>query len=151
MIPPSNDDVPNIPVGVYLYSDKAKLGQFGSLKSYPVIGRLSFIPSEIRNGQGPGGARVLAWLPVACNSNLLSRGVAKLFVYQVNHSAGRRGVSESPEFKRAVYHYSMESVLKSLQPFIKCGMVIRCWDNVLRRFFPFVCNLVADYEEQFVI
>jgi hypothetical protein len=94
---------------------------------------------------------VLAWLPVARNSNLLSRRAAELFVYQVNHSAGRRGVSESPEFKRAVYHCSMESVLESLQPFVECGMVVRCWDNVLRRLFPFICNLVADYEEQSVI
>ena len=67
----SQDGVANIPIGLYLYSDKAKLGQFGSLKSYPVIGRLSCLPSEIRNGQGPGGARVLAWLPVVCVAKLI--------------------------------------------------------------------------------
>jgi hypothetical protein len=44
----------------------------------------------------------------------------------------------------------MQKVLKPLQYIAEHGMVVRCWDGVRRRFFPFIHDLVGDYEEQYV-
>ena len=47
-----------------LYADKSKLSSFGTVKGYPVIIRCANLPSNIRNGTGIGGGRVVGWLPV---------------------------------------------------------------------------------------
>jgi hypothetical protein len=52
------------PFGIILYADKTKLSSFGTQMGYPVIARCANLPSDIRNGQGVGGGRVVGWLPI---------------------------------------------------------------------------------------
>jgi Plavaka transposase len=49
-----------------LYADKTKLSSFGTAKAYPVVARCANLPTEIRNGNGIGGGRVVGWLPIVC-------------------------------------------------------------------------------------
>jgi hypothetical protein len=52
------------PIAILLYSDKTELSSFGGQKGYPVYARIANLPSDIRNGTGIGGGRVVGWLPV---------------------------------------------------------------------------------------
>lgn len=52
------------PFGLILYADKTKLSTFGTATGYPVIARCANLPAYIRNGNGPGGGRLISWLPV---------------------------------------------------------------------------------------
>ncbi len=52
------------PLGLVLYADKTKLSSFGTEKGYPIIARVANLPTYIRNGEGPGGGRVVGWLPI---------------------------------------------------------------------------------------
>ena len=49
-----------------LYADKTQLSSFRTEKGYPVMARIANLPVKIRNGEGPGGGRVVGWLPVVC-------------------------------------------------------------------------------------
>jgi hypothetical protein len=49
-----------------LYADKTQLSSFGTEKGYPVMARIANLPVGIRNGEGPGGSRIVGWLPVVC-------------------------------------------------------------------------------------
>ncbi|KAI9445742.1 hypothetical protein BJY52DRAFT_1194069 [Lactarius psammicola] len=51
------------PLCFILYADKAKLSSFGTEMAYPVVARCANLPTEIRNGHGVGGGRVVGWLP----------------------------------------------------------------------------------------
>ena len=60
-----------LPKGAYplcwiLYSDKSKLSSFGTVTGYPVIVRCANLPTDIRNGTGIGGGRVVSLLPTVC-------------------------------------------------------------------------------------
>ena len=52
------------PLGFILYADQTKLSSFGSQKGYPIVARCANLPSEIRNGKGLGGGRVVGLLPI---------------------------------------------------------------------------------------
>lgn len=52
------------PFGIILYADQTKLSSFGSQKGYPIMARFANLPSEIRNGKGLGGGRVVGLLPI---------------------------------------------------------------------------------------
>lgn len=61
----------NLPEGAkpfcfVLYADKTKLSSFGTEKGYPVMVRCANLPSNLRNGSGLGGGRVVGWLPIVC-------------------------------------------------------------------------------------
>jgi len=55
------------PFGIILYANKTKLSSFGTQMGYPVIARCANLPSNIRNGEGVGGGRVVGWLPIVCD------------------------------------------------------------------------------------
>ena len=52
------------PLGIILYADKSKLSSFGTQMGYPIIARCANLPTDIRNGTGLGGGRVVGWLPI---------------------------------------------------------------------------------------
>jgi len=52
------------PLTFCIYADKTKLSSFGTQKGYPVIARCTNLPVNLRNGTGPGGGRVVGWLPI---------------------------------------------------------------------------------------
>lgn len=54
------------PLVLSIYADKTKLSSFGTKKGYPVIARCANLLTKIRNGNGPGGGRVVGWLPIVC-------------------------------------------------------------------------------------
>jgi Plavaka transposase len=68
---------------------------------------------------------------------------------QVGGVPGGRGSVDTPGFKHAVYHCSMRKILSPLQYIAEHGMVVRCWDGIYRRFFPFIQDLISDYKEQY--
>lgn len=51
-------------LALILYSDKSRLSSFRKERAYPVIACLGNLPVEIRNSDGPGGGKIVAWLPV---------------------------------------------------------------------------------------
>lgn len=42
----------------------------GTRKGYPVYVRCANLPSDIRNGEGVGGGRLVGWLPIVRTSRL---------------------------------------------------------------------------------
>jgi hypothetical protein len=52
------------PLCLIIYADKSKLSSFGTEKGYPVIATIGNLPSDIRNGHGIGGGRVVGWHPI---------------------------------------------------------------------------------------
>ena len=53
-------------MGIILFADKSKISSFGTQKGYPVIARIANLDTEIRNGKGFGGGRIVGFLPVVC-------------------------------------------------------------------------------------
>lgn len=51
-------------------------------------------------------------------------------------------------FKNAVWHTSFLTLLACLAPLSKLGSPVKCWDDVVRTFYPIILILSADYEEQ---
>ncbi|KAJ2911662.1 hypothetical protein MD484_g8754, partial [Candolleomyces efflorescens] len=93
------------PIGILLYSDKTELSTFGGQKGYPVYAQIANLPSEIRNGTGLGGGRVVGWLPV---------------IKDTQEDAGKPAFVD---FKRVVWHKSFEVFLATLKKHSKDG----CW------------------------
>lgn len=54
-----------------MYADKTRLSSFGTEKGYPVLARCANLPISIRNGEGPGGGRLVGWLPIVSAQILL--------------------------------------------------------------------------------
>ena len=54
------------PFGIILFADKSRLSTFGTQKGYPVIARIANLDSNLRSGIGPGGGRVVGFLPIVC-------------------------------------------------------------------------------------
>ncbi|KAG2034064.1 hypothetical protein BDR03DRAFT_870910, partial [Suillus americanus] len=121
------------PLAFVLYADKAKLSSFGCAKGYPIVARCANLPAAVRNGEGLGGGRVVGWLPIVKEDKKHSKKPA--FV----------------NFKNAVWHTSFLTLLACLAPLSKLGSPIRCWDDVVRTFYPIILILSADYEEQVVM
>ncbi|KAG1808131.1 hypothetical protein EV424DRAFT_1574699 [Suillus variegatus] len=121
------------PLAFILYADKAKLSSFGRAKGYPVVARCANLPIGIRNGEGLGGGRVVGWLPI------------------VKEDKQHSGKPAFVNFKNAVWHASFLKILDCLAPLSRLGSAIKCWDDVIRVFYPIVLILSADYEEQAVM
>lgn len=135
-----------------LYADKTMLSTFGAEKGYPVYAKLANLPSEMRNGTGLGGGRVVGWLPVvslgaAAAASAQSLGIDGL---QVKDDAKYSGDSGWVDYKRVVWHDCFKVLLSSLSEYSRTGCYVRCGDGVVRRFFPCILILSADYEEQYV-
>ncbi|KAI9455173.1 hypothetical protein BJY52DRAFT_1205065 [Lactarius psammicola] len=121
------------PLCFILYADKAKLSSFGTEMAYPVVARCANLPTEIRNGHGVGGGRVVGWLP---------------------------NVPETPEdskkpafinFKREVWHRAFRCIIESIIEKSKAGCWLQYADGTQHLFFPSIIILSADYEEQCVM
>ncbi|KAG1786171.1 uncharacterized protein HD556DRAFT_1434837 [Suillus plorans] len=121
------------PLAFILYADKAKLSSFGRAKGYPVVARCTNLPTAIRNGEGLGGGCVVGWLPIVKEDK--------------NHS----GKPAFVNFKNAVWHTSFLKLLTCLAPLSKLGSSVKCWDDIVRLFYPIILILSADYEEQVVM
>ncbi|CDO73238.1 hypothetical protein BN946_scf185007.g293 [Trametes cinnabarina] len=121
---------PMKPLLFILYADKTKLSSFGTAKGYPVILRCGNLPVDIRNGEGPGGGRVVGWLPV------------------LDEEAGEKHKTGYVNFKRVVWHESFRIILDPIRAFTHSGVWFRCGDDVERCMCPFVVILSSDYEEQ---
>ncbi|KAG1736663.1 uncharacterized protein EDB91DRAFT_1238031 [Suillus paluster] len=121
------------PLAFILYADKAKLSSFGRKKGYPVIACIANLPASIQNGEGVGGGRVVAWLPI------------------VKDDPSKSGNPKFADFKVAVWQESFKLILKCLRSKRKHGGWVECWDKLQRLFFPFVPILSADYKEQCVM
>ncbi|THV00958.1 hypothetical protein K435DRAFT_818161 [Dendrothele bispora CBS 962.96] len=121
------------PFFIILYADKNKLSSFGTQKGYPVIARCANLPSDIRNGTGLGGGRLVGWLPI------------------VEEDTAESGKTGFVNFKNAVWHESVRKIIESLIPHSKTGCTLRCSDEEIRCLFPILHILSADYEEQCVM
>ncbi|KAG1744575.1 uncharacterized protein EDB91DRAFT_1236508 [Suillus paluster] len=121
------------PLAFILYADKAKLLSFGHVKGYPVVARCANLPIVVRNGEGLGGGHVVGWLPI------------------VKEDKKHSGKPAFVNFKNAVWHAAFLMILACLAPLSKFSSAIKCWDNVIRVFYPIVLILSADYKEQAVM
>ncbi|KAK7436908.1 hypothetical protein VKT23_017983 [Stygiomarasmius scandens] len=121
------------PFFIILYADKNKLSSFGTQKGYPVIARCANLPSNIRNGTGLGGGRVVGWLPI------------------VEEEASETGKTGFVNFKNAVWHSSFEKIIESIIPLSETGHHLICGDKKTRHIFPIPYILSADYEEQCIM
>ncbi|KAG2093553.1 hypothetical protein BD769DRAFT_1615706 [Suillus cothurnatus] len=121
------------PLAFILYADKAKLSSFGRAKGYPVVARCANLPTAIRNGEGLGGGRVVGWLPI------------------VKEDKKHSGKPAFVNFKNTVWHTSFLKLLACLVPLSKLGSSVKCWDDIVRIFYPIILILSADYEEQVVM
>ncbi|KAI0309431.1 hypothetical protein OF83DRAFT_1166855 [Amylostereum chailletii] len=119
-----------VPLFILVYADKSRLSSFGSAKGYPVIARICNLPSDIRNGIGSGGGRVVGWLPI---------------VDEDPAEAKKPGFAN---FKRVVWHQAFYEVLQSVIEASKTGQWFRCGVDQERHLFPMILILSADYEEQ---
>ncbi|KAG0692211.1 hypothetical protein DFH29DRAFT_882840 [Suillus ampliporus] len=52
------------PFAFILYANKTHLSSAGTIKAYPVIARCRNLLVNIRNVDGPGGGRLVGWLPI---------------------------------------------------------------------------------------
>ncbi|KAF5338294.1 hypothetical protein D9758_015755 [Tetrapyrgos nigripes] len=115
------------PFFIILYADKNKLSSFGTQKGYPVIARCANLPSDIRNGTGLGGGRL------------------------VDEDTAETGKTGFVNFKNAVWHASVRKILESIIPHSETGCSLKCGDNHTRCLFPIPYILSSDYEEQCVM
>ncbi|KAJ3509195.1 hypothetical protein NLJ89_g5347 [Agrocybe chaxingu] len=122
------------PLFFFLYADQTKLSSFGSQKGYPIMARLANLPSEIRNGKGLGGGRVVGWLPIVDD-------VDDEHLNQKNFV----------DFKRVVWHECFRELLSSIATLSRTGFSVVCGDGIERLLFPIILILAADYEEQSVM
>ncbi|TFK17829.1 hypothetical protein FA15DRAFT_733009 [Coprinopsis marcescibilis] len=122
-----------VPFCIILYADKTRLSSFGTKKGYPVYARCGNLPTEVRNGEGIAGGRLVGWLPV------------------VPEDADKSGTRQFADFKRVVWHEGFENILESIVDYSKTGYFFQCGDGIQRGVFPLVMILLADYEEQCVM
>ncbi|KAF7289198.1 hypothetical protein MIND_01381000 [Mycena indigotica] len=116
-----------------LYADKAKLSTFGTQKGYPIIARLANVTVGIRNGTGWGGGQIVGWLPI------------------VDEDANESGKPGFTNFKNAVWHEAFYKLLEDMAKHSNIGVWVRCGDGKMRKLFPMILILAADYEEAAVM
>ncbi|KAH9888565.1 hypothetical protein C8Q73DRAFT_776637 [Cubamyces lactineus] len=117
------------PLMYALYADKTRLSSFGTQKGYPIIARITNLPSDIRNGEEYGGGQVVGFLPIVEDEN----------------EEGKKGFTT---YKRIIWHESFWILLETIAKYGKTGYRFTCGDDVTRILYPIVLILVADYEEQ---
>ncbi|KAF8546605.1 hypothetical protein OG21DRAFT_1391233, partial [Imleria badia] len=116
-----------------LYADKMHLSSSGKVKVYPVIARCGNLPVHIRNGHGIGSGRLVEWLPI------------------LPGDSAEEGKLSWTNLKRVLWHESFKKLLDSIVALSKIGFAHDCFDRILRRLFPIILILSADYEEQCVM
>ncbi|KAJ8074178.1 hypothetical protein PM082_012470 [Marasmius tenuissimus] len=121
------------PLCLLIYADKNKLSSFGSAKGYPVIARVLNLPEHIRNSTGPGGGRVVGWLPI------------------VTEDAERTHKTDFVDFKAIVWHESARRIFASIVQYSQSGCSVRCGDDIRRLIYPLIMIDSADYEEQCIM
>ncbi|KAG2090296.1 hypothetical protein BD769DRAFT_1679723 [Suillus cothurnatus] len=126
------------PLAFILYADKAKLSSFSHAKGYPVVARCANLRTAICNGEGLGGGRVVGWLPI-------------ITLWQVKEDKKHCGKPAFVNFKNTVWHTSFLKLLACLVPLSKLSSSVKCWDDIVRIFYPIILILSADYKEQVVM
>jgi hypothetical protein len=118
-----------------------------------VIARCANLPTEIRNGNGVGGGRVVGWLPIVSSllDNKFNQYDVVSFPVQIPEDSVDAGKVEFVNFKRLVWHQAFHCVIKSIIEKSKEGCWLRNADGVESRYFPGITILSADYEEQHVL
>ncbi|EFI26693.1 hypothetical protein CC1G_15464 [Coprinopsis cinerea okayama7 len=123
-----------VPLCLTIYADKTQLSSFGGKKGYPVYAKIANLPAHVRNGKGIGGGCCVGWLPVIPEA-----------------STSSKKSTEWAEYKRVVWHESFRAILESIKAHSKEGVYYKCGDGIVRRLFPCILILSADYEEQAVM
>ena len=59
-----------------------------------------------------------------------------------------KGKKAYVDFKTVVWHESFRKLLESIRDHSKLGFWFKCGDDIIRRLFPLILILSADYEEQ---
>ncbi|KAN0128079.1 hypothetical protein V8E53_014116, partial [Lactarius tabidus] len=113
--------------------DKAKLSSFGTKKSYPVVAHCTNLPTEIWNGNGIGGRRVVRWLPI------VPEDAADI----KNHAF--------VDFKQRVWHRAFHCIIESIIEKSKVGCWLQDANGIQTQYFPGITILSADYEEQHIL
>ncbi|KAG1891577.1 uncharacterized protein F5891DRAFT_1131602 [Suillus fuscotomentosus] len=113
------------PLAFILYANKAKVSSY--------VTRCANLPIAIHNGEGLGGGHVVGWLPI------------------VKEDKKHSGKPAFVNFKNVVWHASFMKILDCLVPLSRFGSSVKCWDDLIRVFYPIVLILSADYEEQAVM
>ncbi|KAG1858351.1 hypothetical protein C8R48DRAFT_544380, partial [Suillus tomentosus] len=121
------------PFAFILYADKTHLSTAGTVKAYPVIARCGNLPVNIRNVDGPGGGRLVGWLPI------------------VPEDSDEDGKLSYTNLKRVVWHESFSILLVTIMVLSATGFAHECYDGIQRWIFPLILILSADYEEQCVM
>jgi len=67
---------------------------------------------------------------------------------KVEEEAEESGKKGYVNFKRVVWHSSFYELLDSIRDYSKTGFHIKCADGIVRRLYPVILILSADYEEQ---
>ncbi|KAG1738198.1 hypothetical protein EDB19DRAFT_1983664 [Suillus lakei] len=102
------------PFAFILYADKTHLSSAGAVKAYPVITRCGNLPVEIRNVDGPGGGRLVGWLPI------------------VPADSDEDGKLSYTNLKKVIWHKSFTILLETLSLISKTGFAHQCYDGILR-------------------
>ncbi|KAF6755045.1 hypothetical protein DFP72DRAFT_1123733 [Ephemerocybe angulata] len=123
------------PLCFILYSDKTQLSSFGKAKAWPVYARIANLPTKIRNGTGLGGGRIVGWLPVLEDADDPLNAAKPAFI----------------DLKRVIWHKSWTYLLETLKMKAQNGEYIACGDGRVRRLYPRILILCADYEEQCIM
>ncbi|KAA1480182.1 hypothetical protein DENSPDRAFT_752684, partial [Dentipellis sp. KUC8613] len=121
------------PLFILLYADKTRLSSFGTAKGYPVIARIVNLESDIRNGDGVGGGRVVGWIPV------------------VPEDSQEKGKPGWANFKRVVWHKSFWVIVGTIIEASQVGKWYKCADDIQRLLYIIILILSADYEEQCIM
>lgn len=70
-------------------------------------------------------------------------------VFEIEEDAAESKKPGYVNFKRVVWHKSWYELLDTIRNLSKIGYSIKCADGVIRRIFPAIIILSADYEEQY--
>ncbi|KAG1897469.1 uncharacterized protein F5891DRAFT_1191930 [Suillus fuscotomentosus] len=109
------------------------LSSASNVKAYLVIARCGNLPVNIRNVDGPGGGRLVGWLPI------------------VPADSDEDSKLSYTNLKKVVWHKSFMVLLETLILISKTSFAHQCYDKILRWLYPLILILLADYEEQCVM
>ncbi|KAG9101276.1 hypothetical protein FS749_008500 [Ceratobasidium sp. UAMH 11750] len=113
---------------VQLYMDATTVSIFGGVKVWPVYAWLGNIPSALRKKHGPGGAVLVAYIPVV-------------------HKDKRLSSSDRAELRSKVYQQAIAYILEMIKMLLQHGEYLRCADGQIYFFVAVIAVISADYEE----
>ncbi|KAG8734655.1 hypothetical protein FRC10_011551 [Ceratobasidium sp. 414] len=99
-----------------------------NLQVWPVYAWLGNVPSALRKKHGPGGAVLIAYIPVVRKDKRLSS-------------------SDRAELRAKVYHQAIAYILETIKMLMQHGEYFRCADGQLYFFVAVIAMISADYEE----